>query len=165
MDDLLAFSRITTRELNLNNVNTNEVVLEVLSEFKGILDSKTKVILEDLISINADFALIYLMFTHLISNAIKFSANVATPEIEISSYKDGVNIIFVVKDNGVGLDMNKVDQLFIKFNKYHDPLLYDGTGMGLAIVNRIVTKHKGKVWMESKPHQGASVFCSFPIGN
>lgn len=162
MDDLLAFSRVTTRELTLNQINMNDLINEVLSDLKSSLEHGAQTTVSDLHSIKGDFSLIYLVFTHLLSNAIKFSSKTKSPLIEIQSKKDGAQIIFSVKDNGIGIDMKLASKLFEGFHRLHDPADFEGTGMGLAIVHRIVKKHGGKVWIESEPDKGATIYCSFP---
>lgn len=162
MDDLLAFSRIMTRELNINTINTSELVSEVISDLKASLSHNPEIIKGNLETVTGDFSLIYLMFSHLISNAIKFSSKVDKPKIEIHSKKENNEIIFSVTDNGIGMDPDLISKLFTGFHRLHDPAEYEGTGMGLAIVNRIVTKHKGTVWMKSEPNKGATIYCSFP---
>ncbi|HET6992872.1 MAG TPA: ATP-binding protein, partial [Bacteroidia bacterium] len=106
--------------------------------------------------------MIHQVMFNLISNAVKYSSKKKKPLIEISSEKSGNEIIFSVKDNGVGFDMQYVDKLFGVFQRLHGMNEFDGTGVGLAIVQRIVSKHNGRVWAEGKVDKGACFRIALP---
>jgi light-regulated signal transduction histidine kinase (bacteriophytochrome) len=95
---------------------------------------------------------------NLLSNAIKFSGKNDTPVIEIRGNSDGAESIYSVRDNGIGFDMQYYNKLFRVFQRLHGSDEFSGVGVGLAIVQRIVTRHGGRVWAEAKPNQGATVF-------
>jgi len=118
--------------------------------------------LEDLLHVVCDRYLIRNVWNNLISNAIKYSSKTDAPVIEInSSVKDGY-IIYSVKDNGVGFDMKYHHKLFGVFSRLHKKTDFEGTGVGLALVQRIVLKHQGNVWAEAEENAGATFYFSIP---
>ena len=96
------------------------------------------------------------------ANALKYSRKKEKPVIKIEAVVNGAEIIYSVSDNGVGFDMEFADKLFGVFQRLHKVTEYEGTGVGLALVNRIVTRHRGKVWADSKPDEGATFYFSLP---
>jgi light-regulated signal transduction histidine kinase (bacteriophytochrome) len=106
-----------------------------------------------------------LVWINLISNAIKFSKHKSKPSIEIGSYQKDNLVIYYVKDNGAGFDMQYYDKLFGVFQRLHSQEEFEGTGIGLAIVQKIVHRHNGTVWAESKLNEGACFYFSLPIIN
>ena len=110
----------------------------------------------------ADYSLIKQVMINLLSNAIKFSSKQSKPKIEISSSINEKEIIFSIKDNGVGFDMKYVKKLFGVFQRLHSTDEFEGTGVGLATVHRIITKHGGSVWAESFLNEGATFYFSLP---
>jgi light-regulated signal transduction histidine kinase (bacteriophytochrome) len=102
------------------------------------------------------------VFVNLISNAIKYSSKKKDPLIVISSEDKNDEVIYYVKDNGAGFDMTFVDKLFNVFQRLHSLKEFDGTGIGLALVKRIIQKHRGKVWAEGKENEGATFYFSLP---
>jgi two-component system, sensor histidine kinase and response regulator len=111
---------------------------------------------------NGDKSMLKQVWTNLISNAIKYSSKKEKAVVQVDSWKENGNIIYSVKDNGAGFDMKYYDKLFGVFQRLHKAEQFDGTGVGLAIVDRIVSKHAGKVWAEAKPDEGATFFFSLP---
>lgn len=162
MDNLLAFSRITTREIKKEPINIRELVNESLGELNKTFQHKAEIIIKDLHPIKADYSLISLVFMHLLSNALKFSAKKDSPTVEISSEINDDQITYMIKDNGAGFDMKHVNKLFGVFQRLHAPEEFEGTGMGLAIVKRIVTKHNGSVWANADLKNGAAFYFSLP---
>ena len=110
-----------------------------------------------------DATLLRQVWVNLISNAYKYSKNNPSPEIEIGSINHPNRVVFYVKDNGVGFEMKYYDKLFGVFQRLHSESEFEGTGVGLAIVKKIVDRHEGKVWAESTLNEGATFFFSLPI--
>ena len=111
---------------------------------------------------DADYTLLHQVWINLISNAIKYSSKKEKPEVQIGSTETENEIIFFVKDNGAGFDMKYADKLFGIFQRLHNPTEFEGTGIGLAIVQRIITKHGGRIWAEAKINIGATFYFTLP---
>jgi PAS domain S-box-containing protein len=159
IDDLLNLSRVGRRELKIGKVdlsliasNIFERILEV-SERKDIIFKAP----DSLIALG-DSNLLDIMLTNLISNAVKFSSKVEKPEIELGMNKVGDLFVYYIKDNGAGFNMNNASKLFGAFQRMHRQSDFAGTGIGLAIVQRIVRAHGGEVWAESEQDKGATFF-------
>jgi light-regulated signal transduction histidine kinase (bacteriophytochrome) len=158
--DLLAFSRIDRQELNKQSVNCTTLAQRVLDELlaEHYADCVIETKIADLPFCLADPALLKQVFINLISNAIKFSCNREKPCIQIfSDHKNGKDI-YIIKDNGVGFDPLYQDKLFVVFQRLHDSKEFEGTGVGLAIVKRIITRHGGQIWAEGAVDQGATFY-------
>ncbi len=110
-----------------------------------------------------DSSLIRQVWINLISNAIKYSGGRNNPKIEIDSVKSNDEIICSIKDNGVGFNMQYADKLFGVFQRLHKMTEFEGTGVGLALVHRIVSRHRGRVWAEAEEDKGATFYFSLPI--
>jgi light-regulated signal transduction histidine kinase (bacteriophytochrome) len=115
--------------------------------------------------IYADSTFIKLVWINLISNAVKFSSKEMIPEINIGGYSENEFNIYYIKDNGVGFDPKYSSKLFGVFQRLHKTSEFEGTGVGLAIVQRIVHRHGGKVWAEGKVGKGATFYFSLPVKN
>ena len=102
------------------------------------------------------------MFSNLISNALKYSRSSATPEIEVGARAEAGELVYYVRDNGVGFDMRYAGKLFKVFQRLHPAEQFEGTGVGLAIVQRVVQRHGGRVWAESAPGCGATFHFALP---
>ena len=110
----------------------------------------------------ADQSLIYQVWVNLLSNAIKYSEKKENPEIEVGAVDSEDVTTFYVKDNGAGFDMKYIDKLFGVFQRLHSANEFEGTGIGLAIVQRIILKHGGKIWAEGKVNEGATFYFTLP---
>ncbi len=113
---------------------------------------------------HADPSLLRQVWANLISNAVKYSSKSALPRIEVAGRRDGAEICYSVRDNGVGFNMEYADKLFGVFQRLHRADEFSGTGVGLAIVHRVVTRHGGRVWAEGKVNEGAVFSFALPDG-
>lgn len=162
IDDMLTFSRIGRTELQFKRINCAEIINPILEYYAPEIEKrKVSLVLQELPQINCDPALMQSLFANLISNALKYGRNAEQPEI-IIGYDKGRKAIFV-KDNGVGFEMKYHDKVFQVFQRLHLPEEYEGTGIGLAIVKRIVERHHGRIWAESEPGKGATFYIDLPI--
>lgn len=163
IDDLLAFSKVGRYKPNLQVANMQEIVVSVLKQIGQSIDlSKISVNIQQLESAVCDPNLIKQVWANLVSNAIKFSANKSNPQIQISSSIRAEEVVYCIQDNGAGFNMQYYNKLFGMFQRLHSSNEFEGTGVGLAIVNRIVKRHSGKVWAESVPGEGATFYFSLP---
>ncbi len=163
IDDLLAFSQLGRKEMKKTKIDMNELTEGVLSEMNKSVSHKAKISIGELQSVKADYGLLHQVMFNLISNAIKYSSKKENPIVEIfSEMKDG-EIIFSVKDNGAGFDMKYADKLFGVFQRLHSQEEFEGTGVGLAIVQRVIAKHSGRIWAEGKVNEGATFKFSLTI--
>ncbi|MCB9014900.1 MAG: PAS domain S-box protein [Lentimicrobiaceae bacterium] len=163
IDDLLAFSRLGRAEMNFCKVDMNQLVKQAYHEITTPeLKEQIKFIAHDLPEIMGDNSLLKQVWLNLLSNAVKFSSKVKEPEIIISAQKEAGYVTFKISDNGVGFNMKYVGKLFGVFQRLHSAGEYEGTGAGLAIVQRIVVRHKGKVWARAEQGKGADFFFSLP---
>jgi PAS domain S-box-containing protein len=165
IDDLLAFSRLGRKELNKMKVDMKELVNGAILELEKSVKHKASISVGELGTAEIDYGLISQVMFNLISNAVKYSSKNPAPRIEINAKRNDEEIIFSVKDNGVGFDMQYASKLFGVFQRLHSEADFEGTGVGLAIVKRIINKHGGRVWAEGKPGEGATFYFSLPLNN
>jgi PAS domain S-box-containing protein len=158
IDDLLAFSRIGRRELVKSKINMNEMVQSICEELANEHPHHAQLNIKELLAAEADTTTIRQVWFNLISNAIKYSRLKESPVIEIGCEKNKQEIIYYVKDNGAGFDMSYVHKLFGVFQRLHSEEEFEGTGVGLAIVQRIILKHDGKVWAQGEEGKGATFY-------
>ena len=155
VDDLLAFARLGRQPIRKQTVDTAKLVRQSLDELRGEQDGRRiEIILGDLPPCDAEPALLKQVWTNLLSNAIKYTRGREVATIEVGCRVDGDppgERTYFVKDNGVGFDMRYVDKLFGVFQRLHRAEDYEGTGVGLAIVQRIIHRHGGRVWAEAQP--------------
>lgn len=164
VENLLSFSQLDKRQLNRGAVDMNALAKEAIDEVRVAQpESKPRVKLHSLHSIQGDAELLRQVLVNLVANAFKYSGKEADPVVEIGSEMHNSEILYYVKDNGVGFDMKVADRLFGVFQRLHSPAEFEGTGIGLAIVQRIVSHHGGRVWAESEPGKGASFYCALPV--
>ncbi len=164
IDALLSFSRLSRTELQRVKINSKNMVIQVLKTFGDELSGRDIEINQtELPDIMGDESLISLVWINLISNALKYSRNQIKSVIDIGGNIIDDKVIFYVKDNGVGFDMKYVDKLYGVFQRLHKVKDFEGIGIGLANVNRIVTRHGGTCWAEGKEGIGATFFFSIPI--
>lgn len=163
IEDLLAFSRLGGQEIKKEFVPMAVLVKEVFDELKHALpDRKIDCHINELIDTKADRDTLRLVWTNLLSNSIKYTRPRDNALIEVSSRLDNDKIVYSVKDNGVGFDMKYIDKLFNVFQRLHGSDEFEGTGIGLANVKRIIERHSGQVWAEGKVGEGATFSFSLP---
>jgi PAS domain S-box-containing protein len=165
IDDLLAFSKLGRKNLTDSVIDMMALVKSTIEELvTEDIQGRTEINVDVLPPANGDQSLIKQVWVNLTSNAIKYSKNKTRTEIKIGAHeKDGM-IVYHVKDNGVGFDMQYYNKLFGVFQRLHSTEEFEGTGIGLANVQKIVHRHKGTVWAESIPHEGACFYFSLPQG-
>lgn len=163
IEDLLTFSKYSKRELNKIKIDMDSLVRSVLTELTADIEKGKYTIVQNKLSdAYGDGVLIKQVWINLIGNALKFSASTDEPKIEIGmDEKDNQNIYFI-KDNGVGFDSHYAEKLFAVFQRLHANHEFEGTGVGLAIVDRIIKKHGGNVWAESHLGKGAAFYFTLP---
>lgn len=159
IDDLPRLSRVSLQSLKQETFSLKNLIQQILNELN---ESKpienTKIIVNELPEIYGDKALLKVAFINLISNAIKFTRKTKNPEIEIGFFEEDENYVIFIRDNGAGFDERYSEKLFQPFQRLHQPDEFPGTGIGLAIVKKIVDKHKGKIWAKSKINEGTTFF-------
>lgn len=161
--DLLQFSRTGRQELNKVQINMNSLVHDVIEKFK--IDQKNKSIIWetcDLPKVLGDFSLLKQVWINLIDNAVKYSRHSKPASIKIDCRVEAEDFIFRITDNGVGFDMKYAHKLFGVFQRLHLQSEFDGTGIGLALVQRIINNHGGKVWAEAELDKGAKFYFTIP---
>lgn len=162
IEDLLAFSRLGRKPLTSAAVDTDRLVQECIAEVLQGADSKPEMVIGHLPSCWGDRALLKQVWINLISNAVKYSGRAAAPRVEVFADEDGDRCVYTVRDNGVGFDMQYYNKLFGVFQRLHHVDEFSGTGVGLAIVMRVVTKHRGRIWAEAAVDKGAAFHFSIP---
>ncbi|MDB4919278.1 PAS domain-containing sensor histidine kinase [Mucilaginibacter sp.] len=162
IDDLLTFSRLGRKEIKSQNVDINEMVKMCIKELLLNEGKKYQVKVRELPQCQADGSMLKQVWMNLIGNAIKYSSKQDLPKIEIGFKRDQKRDIYYVKDNGVGFDMQYSGKLFGVFQRLHSNDQFEGTGVGLALVKRIIDKHGGEIWVEAHLNKGATFYFSLP---
>ncbi|WP_297478242.1 ATP-binding protein [Ferrovum sp.] len=163
IDDILKFSRAGRVEINFSEVDMERLAHEVFEELRPAMDGhEVRVEIEHLPSSMGDRAMMHQVFVNLLSNALKFSRSKEPARIRVGASIGQGEIAYHVKDNGAGFDMQYVDKLFGVFQRLHGVNEFEGTGIGLAIVKRIVNRHGGRVWAEGKVNEGATIYFTLP---
>lgn len=160
--EILNLARVGRLEIVYDSVNMQvllkEISAEVWAAFKA---DNAELVLGQLVDIKGDKTMIAQVFTNLISNAVKYSSMVDKPKIEVSAHVDSGETIYAIKDNGMGIDNRYYDRVFELFKRMDNVKDIEGTGVGLAIVKRIVERHNGRVWFESKLNVGSTFYVAF----
>jgi signal transduction histidine kinase len=164
IDDLLAFSRIGRTEIKSTSINNEAVVQQVIADMQTDLADRHIVwTIEALPAINADMNLLRQVWANLLANAVKYTRPREQAQIKISAVTQDDEAIFSVSDNGVGFDPAYSDRLFGVFQRLHSEKQFEGTGVGLANVRRIVQRHGGRTWADAKLDEGATFYFSLPL--
>jgi PAS domain S-box-containing protein len=159
IDGLLSFSRLSRQSIERKTIAPEKMVRTLFEQLRGECPERAVSLeLGEMLRCQGDATLLKQVFTNLLSNALKYTRGREPALIEVGSRQEGQEAIFFVKDNGAGFDMNYADKLFRVFQRLHSREEFDGTGVGLAIVHRIITRHGGRVWAKGEPGKGAE-FC------
>jgi len=162
--DLLEYSRLGIRGELLKTSECTELVARALANLQAAIEeSGAEVTYDPLPAIAADPSQLSRVFQNLIGNAIKFRGE-EPPRIHISAERKGDEWVFSVRDNGIGIDPDQSERIFMIFQRLHTREEYDGTGIGLAICKKIVERHSGRIWVESKAGKGSTFYFTIPIG-
>jgi signal transduction histidine kinase len=167
IDDLLAFSRLGRQALRVQPVHTRGIVDRALAELAPAIDGRqVDLVIGDLPDCDSDPALLEQVFVNLIGNAFKYSRKREGARIEVGATQGDSDTtpVYFVKDNGAGFDMQYANKLFGVFQRLHRNQDFEGTGVGLAIVQRIVNRHGGRVWAEGKVNEGATFYFTLNPG-
>lgn len=162
IDDLLLFSRLGRSPLAATRIDMEAQVRGVLEEIAADAGPLPSIEVGPLPAASGDAALIRQVWANLISNAIKFTGQCEAPRIAVSGSSTDSELVYRIEDNGAGFDMRYYDKLFGVFQRLHDAASFPGTGVGLAIVQRVVLRHGGRVWAESRVGEGAAFHFSLP---
>lgn len=160
IDDLLDFSRLGRKEINKSFIDMTELAASCLRELNKGGQHKAEVKINPLHPVMADRSLMDHVWANLLSNAIKYSSAKEHPLIEVSSKAEDGQLIYSVKDNGAGFEMEYAHKLFGVFQRLHSLHEFEGSGVGLAIVQRVINRHGGTVWADGKPGEGATFYFS-----
>ena len=156
-DDLLQLARVSQQELTRRAVSVTALALEVVGALRETdRDREVRITVQPGMSAHADPGLVRIALENLIGNSWKFTSRTPAPSIEVGVEEPAGETVFFVRDNGSGFDMQHASRLFLPFQRLHHHTEFEGTGVGLSIVSRIVAKHGGRVWAEAAPGQGAS---------
>jgi len=165
IQNLLTFSRIATRGMPPEPTDCEQILDQTLKNLKTAISEAGAVVTHDpLPTIPADDAQLLQAFQNLIANAIKFRGD-DPPRVHVSAVKNKSEWVFSVKDNGIGIESQHLDRIFVIFQRLHKRSQYDGTGMGLAIVKKVVERHHGRVWVESELGVGTTFYFTIPDTN
>ncbi len=163
IEDILAFSRVSRQELAVSDIDMGSLVQDTLRELApAMADRAIEMKVGALPRVVGDPRMLQRVWTNLLDNAIKYTGPKPDTVIEVGARAEGGETVFFVKDNGVGFNMQYADKLFGLFQRLHGTEQFLGTGIGLAIVKRIVTRHGGRVWAESKVGEGATFYFALP---
>ncbi|MFZ2301603.1 MAG: PAS domain S-box protein [Gallionella sp.] len=165
IDDILAFSRAGRNEIKCSVIDMKKLVAGVWEELKPEMAGRgVHLDIGDMPPADGDPAMIHQVVFNLLSNAVKFTQRRVDARVEVGGQADEREIVYYIKDNGAGFDMQYADKLFGVFQRLHGADEFEGTGIGLAIVKRIVTKHGGRVWAEGRLNEGATIYFALPAG-
>ncbi len=159
IDSILKLSRIGRRELERKRVNLSEIVSNITENIEtGDNDRKVDFKIAENVFAEVDKHLISVALENLLRNAVKFSSKGERAEVEFKAEKSGDMTVYSIKDNGVGFNMKYCDKLFKPFQKLHGEREFSGTGIGLSIVDKVISMHGGRIWAKSEPGKGAEFF-------
>lgn len=163
IDDLLNLSRMGRKEISTNYIDMYPLIQSAIQEQLHLQSRNVTISCKTILPAYGEAEFLRQAWVNLISNAIKYSSKNEEQEIIIDSYREDNNVVYSIKDNGVGFDMQYADKLFGVFQRMHKISEFEGTGVGLALVQRIILKHGGKIWAEAAVNKGATFYFSLPL--
>jgi signal transduction histidine kinase len=164
IDDLLALARVARTDMQFKPVNLTRIAQETADMLKrSDVHRQVEFVIQDGLEIDGDSRLLRVVLVNLMSNAWKFTAKHDTARIEFGGQTQGNERVFFVIDDGAGFDAAYADKLFKPFQRLHTPQEFEGTGIGLATVRRIIERHGGRIWAEGKVEKGAKMYFAFPL--
>lgn len=165
IEDLLAYSRVGTRGQAFAPTDCQATVSRVLANLQAAIQEAGGVVTFDpLPTVMSDVVQLTQVFQNLIGNAIKFHRKDEPPRVHLSVVRKGAEWVFAVRDNGIGIDPKYADRIFVIFQRLHTRAEYPGTGIGLAICKKIVERHGGRMWLDSRPGDGTTFYFTIPAG-
>jgi signal transduction histidine kinase len=163
IDNLLQFSRDGRTEMRRETLDMSQVLKEALSRLKEVHAERTiEWVIGELPSVHGDYAMLRQVWTNLLDNAVKYTRKREIAKIEVGARKENEEVLFFIRDNGVGFDMRHAGKLFGVFQRLHSLEEFEGTGIGLANVKRIINRHDGRIWAEAEANQGATFYFTLP---
>ena len=165
IDDLLGLARVSRTDLARSDVDLTALARQVGQDAKKAGHPDAELVVADGLRVSADARLVRVLLENLLGNAFKFSGKRSDARIEVGVRRDGLTEAFFVRDNGAGFDLTSATKLFTAFQRYHRPTEYEGTGIGLATAERIVSRHGGRIWPETAPGKGATFLFSLGRGD
>jgi two-component system, chemotaxis family, sensor kinase Cph1 len=162
IEDILKYTKSSTEAITKTRVDAKCLFEDIMDDFSYYKNGKPLFIIKDTPDICGDPTMVKQIFQNVIGNSIKYSSDTGkVAKVEIDGWNDNDKVVFTVKDNGIGIDMKDADKIFDIFTRLHDGK-YEGHGVGLSIVKRLVERHDGKIWLESQQGQGSKFYISFP---
>ncbi|MEO8553819.1 MAG: ATP-binding protein, partial [Kofleriaceae bacterium] len=163
INDLLAYSRVGTREGVRQEIELEQVLAQVRTNLaQAIEDCQGEVTHDPLPRVPGNEPQLVQLIQNLVSNALKFHAKDRTPRVHVSARRDPAGWTIAVRDNGIGISSDYFERIFVIFQRLHPREIYDGTGIGLAIAQRIVERHGGRIWVDSVPDEGTTFSFTLP---
>ncbi len=163
IDDLLALSRLGRQQIRKSSIDLAAMARQVFEQLREQEPERDlQLTVQELPQAWGDPSLINQVMMNLLGNAIKYTRAKKTANLEVGGYLQGQETIYYVRDNGIGFDPRYADKLFGVFQRLHGDQEYEGTGVGLAIVQRIIYRHGGRVWAEGKAGEGATFYFTLP---
>lgn len=165
IQDLLTYSRVGTRGDEFSPVSLESALERGLANLKVGLEESQAVVTHDLLpTVHGDLSQLTQLFQNLVGNALKFRRN-EPPRVHLSAQRRGAEWLISVEDNGIGIEPEYAERIFIIFQRLHGKAEYPGSGIGLSICKKIVTRHGGKIWVEGRPGTGSTFFFTLPSFN
>lgn len=163
IEDLLVFSRVGREPLRMRRVDTGRLVREVLAEMWDVYAGRNvEAVIDELPACRADRALLKQVFVNLLGNALKFTQQRERTEVGVGFTETNNETVYFIRDNGIGFDMRELESLFLPFHRLTNARDFVGSGIGLALAKRIIERHDGRIWVESKKDSGTTFY--FTLG-